>query len=56
MVELLQGVTQTNVVITATVSEPEANERASYPIGISSKRKGLWSKAQGIVVMCELRN
>ena len=49
-------------VIAAAVSEPEANERGSSSSLIekithfSSKRKGFWSKAQGIVVMREWRN
>ena len=42
------------------VSEPEKNERGSSLIGrrthFSSKRKGLWSKAQETVVMREWRN
>ena len=41
----------------AAVIEPETNERGSSPIGrkthFSSKSKELWSKGQGIVVMCE---
>ena len=46
--------------IAAALSEPEANERGSSLIGrrthFSSKRKGLWSKAQGIMTMREWRN
>ena len=42
------------------VSELEANERGSKLIGrrtyFTSKCKGLWSKAKGIVVMREWRN
>ena len=43
--------------IAAAVSKPGVNERGSCLIGrrthFSSKRKGLWPKAQGIVVMRE---
>ena len=44
-----------SAIIATAVSEPEANERGSSLIGggthFSLKRKGLWSKAKGIVVM-----
>ena len=49
MVELLQGVTQPNVVITATVSEPEAKNEAAIQSGFlqnardcGQRRKELW--------------
>ena len=47
-------------VIAAAVTDPEVNERGSSLIRrrtyFSSKRKNLWSKAQGVVVMREWRN
>ena len=48
------------IIVAAAVSESEVNERGSSLIKrrthFSSKRKGLWSKAQGTVVMREWRN
>ena len=47
------------IIVAAAVSETEVNERGSSLIErthFSAKRKGLWSKAQGTVVMREWRN